>query len=372
MAPMSNERFHAWYRLTGGRHEAFRKAKDICLEETVEFPVELVPEPIRRHVVGRIEDFRKADGAFTARISFPCDTAGGELSQLLNVFFGNISMKPGIRLERFELPSSLLKKFEGPRHGIPGLRRMLRAPRRPLLCTAIKPMGLGPKKLAELTYRFGLGGIDIIKDDHGLADQPYARFRERVRLCARAARAAGKATGQPCWYAPQVTGPFPAIVDRALFAWREGAGALLVSPGIAGFEILSYLSHATHLPLLAHPAFQGSHVLDPREGIAHGVLFGCIARLAGADATIFPNFGGRFSFSRRDCRDIARGAKARMGPLRPIFPAPGGGMGLSRVPEMLRFYGQDVLFLIGGGLFQDGPDITRNARRFRLLVEGRT
>jgi ribulose-bisphosphate carboxylase large chain len=367
----SHDRFHAWYRLQGGVHEAYRKAKDICLEQTVEFPEELVPEIIRRTVMGRIEDFRKKGrGVFGARLSFPCDTTGGELSQLLNVLFGNISIKPGIRLERFELPPSLLKRFPGPRYGIPGLRRMFRAPKRPLLCTAIKPMGLSAGKLAELTYRFALGGIDIVKDDHGLADQPAARFRERVRLCVRAARAASRRTSRPCAYAPQVTGPYPAVVERALFAWREGAGALLVSPGLAGYEILQYLSCATRLPILSHPAFQGTYVLNPQSGISHHALFGQIARLAGADAAIFPNFGGRFSFSKGECREILEGAKVDMGSVKPIFPAPGGGMGLDRVPEMLRFYGRDVLFLIGGGLFKDGPDVTENARRFCRMVGG--
>jgi len=369
---MSNERFLAYYRLSGGKHEAFRKAKDICLEQTVEFPEELVPAGfIRDHVVGRIESFRKTGkDACEARISYACDTTGGELTQLLNVLFGNISIKPGIRLERFTLPKKLLKGFEGPRYGVPGLRRMFKAPRRPLLCTAIKPMGLPASKLAELTFLFGMGGIDIIKDDHGLADQPFASFRERVRLCTRAAREASRRTGRPCVYAPNVTASHPQMVERALFAWREGAGALLLSPGLAGYGIVPYLSCATHLPILAHPAFLGTYVLDPSSGISHHALFGQIARMAGADASIFPNFGGRFSFSKQDCRSIAEGCTDRMGPWNPIFPAPGGGMSLSRVPEMLKFYGQDVLFLIGGGLFKDGPDITANARRFREMVGG--
>lgn len=368
---MSKDRFHVWYRVSGDVHTAFARAKDICYEQTVEFPEELVPEPIRRTVVGRIESFRKAGkDAFEACVSFAASTAGGELTQLLNVLFGNISIKPGIRLERFELPASLLGRFKGPRYGIPGLRRLLRAPERPLLCTAIKPMGLSAAKLADLTFRFGMGGIDIVKDDHGLADQPYARFGERVKKCAAAARAASRATGRPCLYAPNVTADPKTAVERGRVAKNEGAGALLVSPGLCGFGTLTRLSEVTKLPILSHPAFQGTYVLDPVCGVSHYALFGQIARLAGADAAIFPNYGGRFSFSREDCRSIAAGAKDRMGRVRPIFPAPGGGMNLSKVQEMLRFYGKDVLFLVGGGLFKDGPDITANARRFRELVGG--
>ena len=103
--------------------------------------------------------------------------------------------------------------------------------------------------------------------------------------------------------------------------------------------------------------------------MSHGVIFGQLARLAGADATIFPNFGGRFSFSREECADIVRGTELPMGHVRTIFPAPGGGMSLARVPEMLETYGRDLIFLIGGGLFKQGPDLVENCRHFRKMVE---
>jgi len=91
--------------------------------------------------------------------------------------------------------------------------------------------------------------------------------------------------------------------------------------------------------------------------------------LAGADATIFPNFGGRFSFSRDECRDIVNGTREPMGRIQSIFPAPGGGMSLDNVPDMLETYGQDLIFLIGGGLFRHGPDLVENCRYFRNMVE---
>jgi ribulose-bisphosphate carboxylase large chain len=99
------------------------------------------------------------------------------------------------------------------------------------------------------------------------------------------------------------------------------------------------------------------------------VIFGEMARLAGADASIFPNFGGRFAFSPGECRDIVEGCRKPMGTIKPIFPCPGGGMGLKRVPEMIRFYGNQVIFLIGGALVQG--DLISNCRKFRALAEGR-
>jgi ribulose-bisphosphate carboxylase large chain len=106
-----------------------------------------------------------------------------------------------------------------------------------------------------------------------------------------------------------------------------------------------------------------------RNGISHGVLFGRLARLAGADTTIFPNFGGRFSFSRDECKEIARATNESMGHIKSNFPAPGGGMSLDRVPEMLEAYGHELIFLVGGGLFKHGPDLVENCRYFRKMVE---
>ncbi len=92
-------------------------------------------------------------------------------------------------------------------------------------------------------------------------------------------------------------------------------------------------------------------------------------RLAGADATIYPNVGGRFGFTVDECLGIVRGAEMTMGALKPIFPTPGGGMSLDRVPEMLEVYGRDVILLIGGGLMTPGADLAATCRRFRALIE---
>jgi ribulose-bisphosphate carboxylase large chain len=45
-------------------------------------------------------------------------------------------------------------------------------------------------------------------------------------------------------------------------------------------------------------------------------------------------------------------------------------MALSRVPELLRFYGNEVILLVGGGLLTHGPDVMENCRVFRRMVGG--
>ncbi len=368
----SKERFSVTYRLFGTEKEARAKAEDICIEQTVEFPADEVPEGIiRDQVFGRVELFERLDQeSFKAVINYAVEIAAGELTQFLNVVFGNSSIKPGIRVEHLDLPGSLLGHFKGPRFGREGIRKLLEIPKRPLLCTAIKPMGLSCRELADLAYQFALGGMDMIKDDHGLTDQCCSPFEERVKRCAEAVQRANWETGGRSIYVANITASHKDVMKRARTAKDAGTGGLMVAPGIIGFDLMKELADddSIALPILTHPALQGSFVTS-RNGISHGVIFGQLARLGGADATIFPNFGGRFSFSREECMDIAEETSIPMGQLKPIFPAPGGGMSLDRVPEMLETYGQDLIFLIGGGLFKHGPDLVENCRYFRKMVE---
>lgn len=371
---LSGERFTVRYRLVAGDEAAATAiARGICLEQTVEVPEQLLADDdIRGHVVGRIEKLEPAGpGRYDVAISYAVETAAAELTQLLNVIFGNSAMQPGIRVRHFDLPAALLRQFRGPRFGRDGIRALLGVSGRPLLGTALKPMGLRAADLAGLAYQLALGGVDIIKEDHGLTDQPFAPFAERVPRCAEAVTQANRQTGYRCLYVPNVTAPAERIVARARQARDWGAGGLMVAPGLAGWGALRILAEddALALPILSHPAWLGTFAISPEQGLAHHVIFGQLPRLAGADATIFVNYGGRFSFSRADCRGIVEAASQPMGHLKPIFPIPAGGMTLDRLPEMAEFYGREAVFLIAGGLYGHGSDLAESSRQFRRLVE---
>ncbi len=370
---LSGQRFRVIYRLHGSEQEARVKAEDICLEQTVEFPRDLLPTgDISEQVVGRIEEF-SADGSggYRTTISYAVETTGFVLPQFLNVVFGNISMKPGIRVEELDLPDLLLSAFQGPRFGRAGLRERLQVPQRPLLCAVLKMMGASPRELADQAYRFALGGADLIKDDHGLADQSFAPFEERVERCAEAVRRANEETGLHCLYFANVLVPADRVAASAQFAKRAGAGGLLVCAGLLGWDTLRWLAgdNQLGLPIMAHPTFTGTYGIDPDMGVSYFALYGQIARLAGADAIAYPNYGGRFAYTRQDCMEIARGTRIAMGRLSPIFPAPGGGLKLERMPDILSLYGRDVILLVGGDLHRRSPDLVKNTRYFRELLE---
>ena len=339
-------------------------AEAIRVEQSIEFPFELAESWIQKEVVGQVDQINdNGDGSFDIAILFDERDSGGELPQLLNVIWGNVSMFVGVRVVGLELPQSLLANFKGPRFGLSGLREMFDAPSRGLVSTALKPMGSSPKQLAEMASILARSGFDTIKDDHSLANQPWAMWRDRVTAVAEAVQAANEKYGTRCLYAPSLHLPADEILDAAREAKRLGATSLMVLPGIAGFDALRMVAEddSIALPMMGHPSMLGSFVTPREHGIRHGIVHSTLMRLAGADITIFPNFGGRFSYTVDECLEIASYAREPLGNLKPAWISPAGGMSIDRLSDMFQSYGKDTAALIGGALHRGS--LEENARK---------
>jgi ribulose-bisphosphate carboxylase large chain len=255
------------------------------------------------------------------------------------------------------LPDAAFDWLPGPRAGIAGLRAIAGVTGRPLVATALKPMGLRPAQLAGLCATFARAGIDLVKDDHGLADHPFCPFEARVEACLRAIDEAERDTGRRALYVPNLIGT-PGRVHRQLaFAREAGVRAVMVSPMLTGLPLLHELATlADGLPIIAHPAFGGVlRALEP-------VLFGKLFRWFGADAVIYPHAGGRFSYSPETCAALAAELRAVHPRVRPALPAPAGGIKIERVGELLEFYGPDCILLVGGSLYEAGDSLFERAR----------
>ncbi len=358
------------YRLTLSQGESAEgKARDIALEQTAELPRELVSNDVMERMVGRVESITTAGrDQYLARISYSMESIGAELTQCLNVLFGNISLKRGIRIVGIHWPDQLLKAFGGPGHGISGVRRLTGIENRPFLATALKPMGLSPAQLARLCRDFALGGLDIIKDDHGLADQVSAPFRERVEHCQAAISAANCDVGGQTLYFPNVTAAPWELAERAHHAQQAGCVGVLVNPWLTGLDSMRWIRDRFGLVIMAHPALTGAY-LHPNHGVAAEVLLGDLFRIAGADAVIYPNAGGRFGFSRALCERINQHLRQPLGELAASFPTPGGGMSIDRAADWAKRYGPDTIFLIGGSLYGQNDLITAS-RKLKQAIGG--
>ena len=357
------------YQLTCAPHEEpHAKAEDIALEQTAEMPRNTVAGDVAARLIGTVEMVERLDGdRWSAVIAYDDEAAGADVLQLVNLMFGGISMKSGIGITDLELSPAWLAALPGPAYGIAGLRALCGVPRRPLLCTAIKPMGLSAGRLADLAYHFARGGLDVVKDDHGVTSQASAPFAERVGRCQEAVARANAETGGRALYFPNVTGTAPQLEERLETARAAGCRGVLVSPLLQGLDAVRAMAVSSGLAILSHPTlagvfFHGDH------GISPGVLFGKLYRLIGADGVIYPNPGGRFQMSDGAARAINENLRAPWGGLRPAMPVPGGGMDAARVPHWADLYGPDTMFLVGSSLYAQG-DVERAARRLRETVE---
>ena len=173
-------RILATYRITAPESESRARAEALAAEQSVEMPVAAIgAERVLREVVASVEEIRPHAGHFEVVLAIAPATTGNEASQLMNMLFGNCSLQPEVELVDAAFPAGYEKSFPGPRFGIEGIRTLTGAAGRPLTCTALKPLGSGIEHLAGLARTFALAGIDVIKDDHGIADQAYAPFAER-------------------------------------------------------------------------------------------------------------------------------------------------------------------------------------------------
>jgi ribulose-bisphosphate carboxylase large chain len=331
----------------------------IAIEQSVEMPIGAIEDEfVRSQIVGRVVAIaERSRDLFEVRIRLAGETIGRDPGQLINMLFGNTSLHADVALHDVELPGELVAAFAGPRHGLDELRRRAGAPVRALTCSALKPQGLRAGKLAELAQHFAAGGIDYIKDDHGLADQAYSPFAARVEAIAAALR--GGATR----YVPSLSGDLDAMRRQIDMARTAGIDAVMAAPMIAGLANFHRLVREhPDMAFFAHPTLAGAAIAPP-------LLFGKLFRMLGADAVIFPNHGGRFGYSPAICRLLAATALQDWHGLRPCVPVPAGGMTRDRVPEMLDFYGPDIMLLIGGALLEAGAQLVAATSAFVTEVQ---
>jgi ribulose-bisphosphate carboxylase large chain len=361
------DRILATYRITASESESRVRAEALATEQSVEMPLAAIgDERVLKEIVARVESIKPHAGDFEVVLGIAPATTGNEASQLVNMLFGNCSLQPEVKLIDVVFPTGFEKAFPGPRFGIDGIRTITGVHGRALTCTALKPQGSTVEYLAHLARLFALAGIDVVKDDHGIANQAFSPFAERVPAVQKAIAEANRETGGHTIYAPTFSGGGHSLVEQARIAKDCAVKMALVAPMLVGLPAFVELQVDLDIPVMAHPAFAGA------ARIAPPVLLGKLFRLFGADATIFPNHGGRFSYGRETCMAIAQAARAQWDDVRPALPVPAGGMTLERIDEMIEGYGVDTMLLIGGGLLAAKGRLLERSREFVAAVRSRS
>ena len=365
-----SDRISAKYLAHCGQSEMMAMAQAIALEQTVEVPDELVTSPfIRKNIIGRIDRMNHAGGIARIEISYNPDLASGQLGQLLNLLYGNVSLYDQLRLAEVTIPAHLADAIGGPAGGIQGIRALTGVYDRPLLGTVVKPRGSSLQRFGDIAYQFALGGGDILKDDQNLVHASLDDFQRHVDTVADAVARANRETGRHCLYFPHVAGAGDTLVRQARYVAMRQLPGFLICPMVTGLETAKALSNEHRLLMMAHPSLAGAYTEPERHGIALPILQGLLYRLAGADVSIFPGQGGRISNSDDRCERTVAALTEPLGTLKPSLPCPAGGKTLDEIPHLTAAYGEDALLLFGGALLGHGNDLAESTRIFSEAIK---
>jgi 2,3-diketo-5-methylthiopentyl-1-phosphate enolase len=305
------------------------------------------------------------------RIAYPDINFSRDLPALLVTVFGKLSMDGKIKLLDLDVSEDFAAAFPGPKFGLNGVRELLNVHDRPLLMSIFKSVvGYDLSNLQDQFYKQALGGVDLIKDDEILFENPLTPLEKRVEACMDAARRAEAETGQKLLYAVNLTGPTSQLAANARKAINAGANALLFNVLAYGYDVLHELSSdkSINVPIAAHPAMAGAIYPSPHYGISASLLLGKLMRLAGADLVLFPSPYGSVVMPKEENLAVKDALLEPLYDLRKSFPVPSAGIHPGLVPLILKDFGTDVVVNAGGGIHGHPMGTAAGGQAFRQAI----
>ena len=309
-------------------------------------------------------------------IAYPKELFSGSegISQLiaLTTFGSEFRYTKSIRVQSFELPSSVLSKFGGPVWGAENLRNALGANDRPVIGLIIKPrFGVSLDRICELSLEALLNGVDFIVDDELITDPPgEMAFNNRVPKLAAIAKKASNKTNKIKGYVANVSANPMRMRNYGILAERYGATAILMNGFITGFGALQDLAEDVdvNLPIITCNigiALVSRHVIA--DGFSNAI-FAHLSRVSGADGV---HVGASSSdwHSPESWGPAVLSLNTELGGIRPALPIAAGGVRLSNVFQNVRSLGPVSALESGSGILGYPGGVKSASKYFRKLVE---
>jgi 2,3-diketo-5-methylthiopentyl-1-phosphate enolase len=305
--------------------------------------------------------------AAVVQLAFPIDAWIDNVPMMILSIAGNcFAYSPKLRLLDVTLPRNLLEKFKGPKFGVPGIRKLLNVPDRPLSLHIIKPkMGMTPAQVGNQCYQTALGGVDAMKDDEMTSDVYNSRYEDRLKAVLEGVEKAAAKTGKRPIYFLSITDEPKRIFEKAARAVELGATGLLICYS-AGLSVLRQIAEdpAINVPILLH----GSHMIAAQPRISWPV-FAKLGRICGGDLMLTPTYWS--SIPMVSLEEGIRTSQVKLAPLahiKPMWPMPCAGVYPGLTPVLVGEYGPDIIIPAGGGMLGHPDGYTAGARSWQQAI----
>lgn len=308
------------------------------------------------------------------KIAYPVELfEDGNMPNILSSVAGNVfglKALKNLRLFDITFPEALLKGFKGPQYGIAGVRKLLKVPKRPLVGTIIKPkLGLNTADHAKVAYEAWFGGCDVVKDDENLSSQKFNPFDERLIQTLEARDKAQSETGERKVYMINVTAETNLMLKRAQEVVDQGGEYIMVDILTTGWSGLQTLRDQNFKAVIhAHRAGHAAFTKNPLHGIAMRPI-ASVARIIGVDQLHVGTIIGKMSETKPEVLENIAACKGELGKLNPVLPVASGGLYPQLIPELLGYFGNDVVLQAGGGIHGHPDGTVKGAMAMRQAVD---
>ncbi|MCC7570696.1 ribulose-bisphosphate carboxylase large subunit [Candidatus Micrarchaeota archaeon] len=286
-------------------------------------------------------------------------------------------------------PEKYQKLFKGPKFGIEGIRKYVGTSktRRPHVGSIVKPkVGLTAKEFGNVAYDCWKNGLDLVKDDENLVDQPFCPWKKRFDYTIKMMEKAEKETGEKKVFASNITDSSIERMEKRLDHIKEsGNRMVMLDVYIMGAPALM------HMIKLAQKANLFVHAHRAGYAAAHGGNFGVnfqiyekYYRIMGVDQLHVGTGVGKMEGAPiliKHLNELSRCYKGEeklyLGSLeytyskhiKPMFPVASGGVDPAKVEGIVAIHTKDVIIQAGGGVHGHPKGTGAGARALRTAVE---
>jgi len=308
------------------------------------------------------------------------------IPEILSSIAGNIfgmNVVNNLRLLDIGFPKSIVKKFQGPRYGIKGIRNLLKIKYRPLTGTIIKPkLGLKAKEHAKVAYEAWVNGLDIVKDDENLTSQSFNKFKERVIATLKYRDLAEHETGEKKMYMPNITAETFEMLKRMKFVRENNGEYIMVDVLTVGFSALQTLRNYSKEVIHGHRAMHAALTRNKKHGISMLTL-AKLYRLIGIDQLHIGAIVGKMQGASSEVVDIgeeieenlieedkkAHVLEQKWYNIKPMMAVCSGGLHPAKIPKLMSYMGNNIIMQFGGGCHGHPDGTAAGARAIRQALE---